>query len=485
MFALVVMLGSAFPANASAAVYYISPNGSDFNSGTSFSPWKTFTTAIPRLQPGDTLLLKNGTYTASNSGFPNITCGVNAKNGTDSQRLTIKAENERRAFLKGNGSADVFRISKCSYWNVQGLRIESADFNGPAFGQPLSIRHSSNITVRRLLVGRNNRYHNSHLITLQHTANSLFEENELYYYHRHAFLVFYSDKNTFRRNYINSRGYADISGGRRSGARDRGDTGISIYPGSGNTTENNIMENNDIAIDIQATSTSQNNRFFGDISINDNYGLVFKMRGDKGQARHSMPQNNSVTNFIAISPTRVGVYFRGNKNSRCDNCSVLGGGNGFIADVEPGAEGDGAYSIYVTNSLAANTTGYGFRVSKKSGSWSGTFTNNNAYNNRINFALDDLPAANNTTNNPQLGSCQILVPASSPMTTAGPARASIGANVLYRYQDGVRTSQPLWDPKTGEFPHGAMVPGVNDLPGSSAFDVHKRLNVNTNGCPLP
>jgi hypothetical protein len=59
------------------------------------------------------------------------------------------------------------------------------------------------------------------------------------------------------------------------------------------------------------------------------------------------------------------------------------------------------------------------------------------------------------------------------------------ANVLYRYEYGVLTSKPLWDAKTGKFPCGAIVPGVNDIPGASCFDVHKRLNVQSNGCSLP
>ncbi len=71
------------------------------------------------------------------------------------------------------------------------------------------------------------------------------------------------------------------------------------------------------------------------------------------------------------------------------------------------------------------------------------------------------------------------------MKGAGVGGADIGANVLYRYGNGVLTTQPLWDLITGAFPRGAIVRGVNDIPGSSLFDVHKRLNVNTNGCFLP
>ena len=79
----------------------------------------------------------------------------------------------------------------------------------------------------------------------------------------------------------------------------------------------------------------------------------------------------------------------------------------------------------------------------------------------------------------------MFIPASSSLKAKGKNGADIGANVLYRYKDGVLTNEPLWDPKTGAFPCGAKVPGVNDKPGQSCFDVHLRLNVNANGCKLP
>jgi hypothetical protein len=89
------------------------------------------------------------------------------------------------------------------------------------------------------------------------------------------------------------------------------------------------------------------------------------------------------------------------------------------------------------------------------------------------------------TIDPQLGTCKVFIPSGSPMKGADKNGGDIGANVLYRYENGSLTNQPLWNPVTGEFPHGAIVAGVNDIAGSSAFDVHKRLNVNTNGCLLP
>jgi hypothetical protein len=70
------------------------------------------------------------------------------------------------------------------------------------------------------------------------------------------------------------------------------------------------------------------------------------------------------------------------------------------------------------------------------------------------------------------------------MKGAGMDGRDIGANIVNRYQNGTLTSTPLWNRDTGAFPCGAIVAGVND--GSLACsNVHRRLNVNTNGCRLP
>jgi Right handed beta helix region len=477
----VFMLSDIFAGTVGAADYYVSPNGFDSNDrGTSSAPWKTFNFAIPRLRPGDTLLLKNGTYTTSNSGFPNINCSTNAKNGTDSQRITIKAENERQAFFNGDGSADIFQIYNCSYWSIEGLRIESADSTA-GFGASVFLESSSQITVRRLLVAHNNRYRNSHLIAILHTKSSLFEENELYYFHRHGFVLGASDNNIFRRNYINSRGYVDIGGGYSSASPGRGEAAIAIYPGSNNIVENNISEGNLAAINIEADGTSKNNRFFGNISINDIFGALIKARGDTADFQ---PQDTFIKDLVVVNPAGLGAYFRGNKNTRCENCSVLGGGGGVLADVESVYPGDGIYSVFISNTLVAKTSGYGFQFGKQT-NWGVDYSY--AYNNAVNYA-DGV----NPTNVPSINdvskiassTCTVFIPIGSPLKSTGKSTTDIGANVLYRYQDGSLTNQPLWNPTTGEFPHGAIIPGVNDIPGSSAFDVHKRLNVNTNGCSL-
>ena len=60
LFLMIVAL--AIPVLGQATTYYISPSGDDGNDGLSSDyPWKTFSHAIPELDPGDTLIVMDGT----------------------------------------------------------------------------------------------------------------------------------------------------------------------------------------------------------------------------------------------------------------------------------------------------------------------------------------------------------------------------------------------------------------------------------------
>ncbi len=106
-FACVAQIAAA--QSALAATYYISPNGSDGNNGTSTgSAWKTFEQAWDVLQPGDTLLLLDGTYTESTTGLvqPNI------RNGEPGKPITIKALNDGKAVIDGEGEYIPVRLGE-------------------------------------------------------------------------------------------------------------------------------------------------------------------------------------------------------------------------------------------------------------------------------------------------------------------------------------------------------------------------------------
>lgn len=476
-----IILLAAFPSIAWSANYFISPDGSDTNSGaTPVTPWKTFNFAIPKLQPGDSLILINGIYEALNTGLPDIDCSREGhNNGTSSNPIKIKAENERQAFLKVDGSSPAFRVMNCSHWIIEGLRAKSEDrADSPNSVDVFFVRYSNNLTFRRLLVSHNNRYKNSQLLLIWNSNNILVEESEFYWFHRHSVLFAYTNNSIARRNYSNSRAHGDLPGGWGSTGETRGQSGLAIYPGSNNIGENNISEGQRSGISISASHETVGNKFYGNISLKDTYGYLPVARGT---GINAMPRDTVIENSVVIKPEFAGVLGRGNKNTRIRNMSVFGGPNGLVADFVSATPGDGIYSFFSENVLVMDNSNTGI-ITQGQTMWSHNYSN--GYNNGTNF----YPSTNvmhATTIDPGFGNCLMFVPMNSPLKGKGAGGEDIGANILYRYQNGKLTNQPLWNPQTGQFPTGAIIEGVNDISDSSLFDVHKRLNVNTNGCTFP
>lgn len=491
---LVVLLALASPVHAT--IYYLSPTGNDANAGTAGTiAWRTFAHAIPLLHPGDTLLLRDGTYTAAATGYPNITCGTNALAGSSGSPITLKAENERKAFLQGDGSTRPFQMHGCAYWTIEGLRLEDGDFPGASSGdEPGSIMvlkqtgpvpRNDHLIVRRNLLRYNNRYFNASAFSLL-VQNSLFEENELYNFHRHGFQLFGGDNNVFRRNYANSRAWADIPGGYASanGDMNTGD-GAFIYYGSGSTAntiwENNISEGNGEGYFNNAYyNDSDNEKVYGGISLHDTRGVMV-FGGPSGQRAAGL----LIQDYVAIGSGEFGFQIASARSS-CVNCTMLNSASaeGFLVYVIGGAPGDGVYSFAGQNLLALDSPGTGITVSGAIPTW--TINSSNAFGNSTNYSPS---SSGNYTNKLSIaagmGSCYLWVPDGAPMKGAGAGGTDLAATILYRYQDGTLTTTPLWDTGTGAFPCGATVAGVNDTAGNSCSNVHTRLHVNSGGCAFP
>lgn len=62
---------------------YVAPNGNDSNPGTLEQPWKTIDYAFKRLNPGDVLYMRDGTY---RNGVIKLT---EANSGTEGNPITI------------------------------------------------------------------------------------------------------------------------------------------------------------------------------------------------------------------------------------------------------------------------------------------------------------------------------------------------------------------------------------------------------------
>ena len=480
--ATLVLFGMILSTNAHGTTWYLSPTGSDANAGnSSSSPWQTFPFAIQSLFPGDTLILANGTYNGSNSGYPDVRCGTNARTGTAAQPITVKAANERQAFLNGTGHQNVLFVQNCLYWNFHGLRMTSADATSQySDGTIVQTIDSAYLTFRRLLLSNNNRYKNSSLLLLNRTHNSLVEESEFYSFHRHGVLTTGGNGNIFRRNYANSRNRVDISGGYVSDPINTGDGGITIYPGNNNIVENNIVENTGTALGIEADyGTAINNHFLGNITLNTNFGLVLHARGN---TLNQMPRDTYLENHISMNSLYHGVYFRGAKNTQCVNCMAHHNQSAGLAADLGSPSGDGQSTAFFHHSLAVDNGVYGLL-------FDGLSDLSVTHSNTFGQSYDVWPSTHQGYSNissldPGLGSCKVFIPDNSVMKGAGTNGADIGATVLHRYQSGTLTNSPLWA-QSGAFTCGAVITGVNDLAGNSCMNVHQRLNVNTNGCTFP
>ena len=343
---------------AAAATYYISPTGSDSNSGLEASQpkktWRAFFKPSPVLRPGDTLHGDGWHLRTGEQRSAQARCSQTANDGKPDKPITIAAEHERQAWIRGDGGAQTALFRGCSYYALVGLHMSGAD--NPAFRKSSGIleisggpeKHVSGWQVRRCLLDHSNRHGNIHLFQLAFADKSVIEENECYLYHRDCILAFQSDSDEFRRNYGNSRLYPDLPPGKDT----RGDETFACYPCSNSVFENNISENDGDGYTINALGKAVDNIYLGNVTLNDDQGIRPNARGD---TLALMPQNTQIKDFVAIG-VATGVYNRSSKNTTCRHCSIFpaaGALFGFEADTyTTGHRGDSASSFLYQDSFS-------------------------------------------------------------------------------------------------------------------------------------
>lgn len=482
---------------ALSATYYISPTGSDANPGTLAKPWLTFAYAIDpaRASCGDTLVLMNGTY---GDGTSTGKISINGLVCTLGNELRFTAQNQRQAKIVDNGSGYAFRIQNSAYVIVDGLYVRSKDNSevGTNVGRVLEVHTSNNIIVRNSLFRNPNRYNNTPSTGAYYSSKVLFEDNESYVFHRHCFTAWESSEIVVRRQYCNPRG-GRIPGGYNAVAGLGGaDALISMYPCRNCIVENSIADGttnplylNEMNATYGSSILMSGSKVLGSICYKCGYGNGIYLNARKVADLNHSPQNITIRDvaIVDFSSPSAGIRISDGVNITLDHITVLGrgsGGSGIVADDTVNGSTPTTNSITMTNILASGLIGVGFRVTGYL-TWSGEklFSNGN----RIAFDPSLTPNWINTSTRAHgMGTCKVWVPADAVVKGAGTGRSDIGANILYRYVNGVLTSIPLWDPTTGKFPHGAEdVDGTNRVAGESLFDIHTRLNVNTGGCSFP
>lgn len=487
--------GYTYVAPPASTDRYVANAGSDAADGSQAAPWATIAYAAQHIPAGGTIHVAAGSYAPSL-----IDCSAGATQGTSTAPITLISDQERQALLtSGGGTADPLYLANCNYWNIVGFRAEYGDSaawptGGVAGLADIYLYQTDHVTVRRNLLRRTNRYWNGAGVALNHSTNAVVEENELYEYHAHGIMAYYaaSGSNIIRRNYCNSRGYTDLPAGTPGAfvSEDitRGDQCVMIYGESNDVVENNISEGQAHSFLVRpgGTGRADNNKFYGNVARNCRYGFVLQANsGDGTQTQDDahMPHGNIVENNVGGCGYDTVANFSSESAKTTafnrDTAFSTAGLPAFWAVRHDDNGGDGAYSASFSRDLAM---GYSASSGFYAYASSGTIATSGGYVNAYGFTTPFTGmtgVSSQTTSDPQLAACIVWRPDGSWAKTN-----DLGADVLYRYDNGTLTSIPLWG-DDGSFPHGAVIAGWNDTPGDSLFDINLRLKVNTSTCPFP
>lgn len=124
---LTLAILSGTSASAFTQPYYVAATGSDSNSGTLASPFKSIAKAVSVVQAGGTIYVRGGTYSLTAT----ITLG---KSGTENARISLLAYPAEKPVLdfsaQALGGSNRGVVLTGSYWHIRGFDISGAGDNG-------------------------------------------------------------------------------------------------------------------------------------------------------------------------------------------------------------------------------------------------------------------------------------------------------------------------------------------------------------------
>ncbi len=484
------------------SVFFVAPEGDDLNPGTRDKPWKTLLHATSSLLPGQTLELLSGDYWPETTGVLSVDCSGPPNHGRPEAPITVRAENERGAVLHGDGAVVPLELWGCSGWIVEGLVLMNEHnpdvAKGVDVGTVAMLHGGHDLTLRRLLFLRSNQERHSHILRVLVADHVLVEECETYDFYHNAFEAVRSHAVTFRRNYFHSR-YA-TSQGNTVGIDDptRGEVAIQVEESSSPLLENNVAEvvGTGFSVVGRAIGSSYTDPSPYPVSGARLYGNLVRDALDSGfriesRCDEAMPcsllserivSDTLLVNGVALEAA-TGVSVDAARGTRVDNMTLVDVTTGVALKRGPGNAGL-EFSASAARTVVRGYAGVAFWSSGPE-EWSFEHCAAQAPGTEaVDFSPNDqsvlLPVLA-----PNDDACVAYLGPESPLRAAAGADGDVGANVIYRYQDGTLTREPLWDPITGAFPCGAVVPGINDDPSQSCIGVHERLRVGNAECALP
>lgn len=484
-----ILLCAFLPGVANSVVYWTSPSGGAAScaaaSGTSDpGQYRTLAQAVGCVAPGDTIKLKNGTYTGSGSVLL-----VDSISGTSGNPITITAENPGLAFIQGNGtSGEVVRYNNADWWIVENLRIENVD-NAAYTGSNASVvffnSTSDDNIIRKNIVRKPNRWGNNHAIHVAGDRN-LIEDNDVLQFHRNGIETFGTGAtgNKIRRNYVGQTA-TNLAG------TGQPNDGFVAYDSPANTWENNIFESflGASGGGEGFTAWGSNNKYYGNICLaaeNNCMSLV---------AKASITVNASgyvVRDQVSIGMAQYGLYLRSPINADVQGYTAHTSNapnRGFIANDSDSVP---ATSLTLRNGLLIDTSGIVLTaIDSTTISHSQEFGSASSWGSGTTGRTDSPPNPPGDVD-PALSQCRVNTPAAAPFKGKGFAGGDVGGTAIYEYVNGVRTTNRMFDESLSSADRGKIlygppvIAGVNDSStGLVRSTVHQRIGFGTGTCAFP
>ena len=164
---------------ASAATFYVAPNGNDMFNGSSSAPWATLQHAVETIAPGDTILVRSGTYAGCrirNSGTVSAPKTLARDAGATVVVNTPGPQNSHTSLIEiENGSG-----SEVTDWIVDGFEVANSPHHG------IDIRITNRITIRNCYAHHSAQASSGDGIFLAFSSHPLIENNEVAFNTEHG-----------------------------------------------------------------------------------------------------------------------------------------------------------------------------------------------------------------------------------------------------------------------------------------------------------
>lgn len=429
-----------------AITFYIGTNGSDNNSGISESnAWATFSYAISRMDAGDELLVLDGTY------YQSISI---SKSGTGNLPIIIRAKNDGKVIIDGKKNRRPLYISG-NYVTIEGMVFK----NSSEYVVDITGDHN---TLRRCSGYNANPDGNYHIFSIVRNAeHNLLEDCAAGGTGRYCYHIWETRNNTLRRCFGK---WGDTNHGSPRAvfapyaAADNifeNCIGTEVYPHPGFRAQNTYYCVYHEMRTGHNNVLSNNNRFLGCIFFNNLKGGICISSGSGPQIEFiNCVFFDHDRTYSGLGNTGYAIAAAGtHRQMIVKNCTFV---NHRSSTVWYSGNDAVTNCIFMDNQECFN---------KSSNHRYCCFYNNETIGGALHSTdIQVDPGFKNGS--------YIYVPDDSPCKSAGENGEDIGANVVYRYVNGVLTNEPLWPwpmnqrilDELGYDVTGALIPNHNNFP---------------------